>query len=48
MGIQENERKLAELILYISQKSVNDVYFGQVKPTQNPLLFGFFGVWSVG
>jgi hypothetical protein len=31
MSIDPNERKLAELILYISQKYANDPYFGAVK-----------------
>lgn len=31
MAIQKHEQKLAELILYISQKFANDPYFGSVK-----------------
>jgi uncharacterized phage-associated protein len=48
MGIQEHERKLAELILYISQKSVNDVYFGQVKLHKIFFYsdFSAFGLWG--
>jgi len=37
MGIQDNERKLAELILYISQKSACDPAFGGTK--LNKILF---------
>ncbi len=31
MAIQSNEKKLAELILYVSQKYANDPHFGSVK-----------------
>ncbi len=48
MAIQENERKLAELILYISQKSADDPNFGQTK--LNKILFfadfAAYGRWK--
>jgi hypothetical protein len=48
MPVQENERKLAELILYISQKCANHYYFGQMK--LNKLLFfcdfSAYGKWG--
>jgi len=37
MPVQEDERKLAELILYISQRCVDHYYFGQTK--LNKILF---------
>jgi hypothetical protein len=48
MAIQENERKLAELILYVSQKSVNDIYFGQTKLHKILFFSDFvaFGQWG--
>lgn len=37
MAIEDHERKLAELVLYISQKCARDTFFGQVK--LNKVLF---------
>ena len=48
MAVQSNERKLAELILYISQKSADDPNFGQTK--LNKILFftdfSAYGKWG--
>lgn len=48
MPIKENETKLAELILYVSQRCANDDYFGQTK--LNKILFfsdfTSFGRWG--
>lgn len=48
MDIQENERKFAELILYISQKSAHDFYFGATKLNKILYLSDFraFGMWG--
>lgn len=45
MAIQNNERKLAELILYISQKYANDPYFGLVK-LNKALFFPDFNAYA--
>ena len=48
MAIQENERKLAELVLYISQKYANDPNFGQVKLNKALFFpdFTAYGSWG--
>jgi hypothetical protein len=48
MAVQDKEKKIAELILYICQKSVNDVYFGQTKLHKILFFSDFvaFGSWG--
>jgi len=48
MSIEPHERKLAELILYISQKSANDPYFGSVKLNKSIFFpdFTAFASWG--
>ena len=53
MSVQPNERKLAELILYISQKYADDQSFGQVKLNKALFFsdftsFGIFGQTITG
>lgn len=46
--IQENERKFAELVVYISQKSAHDLYFGATKLNKILYLADFraYGMWG--
>ncbi|MGC2300484.1 MAG: Panacea domain-containing protein [Acidobacteriaceae bacterium] len=48
MGIQDNEKKFVELILYISQRSAHDLYFGATKLNKILYLSDFraYGLWG--